>query len=70
MNLRIKKRNIFTFEILGYGVNCSVLYGGNNEDGSLEKFGIEYFCGRWVNPYITFILFYKWVTFRLLIGRD
>ena len=69
MNLRIQKRNIFTFEIFGYGINCTILYGGDNKDGSLEKFGINKFWSRWDNPYITFVIFYKWITFRLLLNK-
>lgn len=69
---RIKKTNILEISILGYGINITTLHSNppQGEDGSLRKFGIKKFWGRWDNPYLTIIAFYRWITFRLLMNRN
>ena len=69
--MRTRKYHIFTIEIFGYGINATILTGDHkNNDGSLSKYGIKGFWGRWSNPSITFIIFYSWITFRLLLNRE
>ena len=62
-------KSIINFSILGYGLEVNYFpYDGKN-DGSLDKFGIEKYWGKYENPNITFFIFYRWLTFKLLLNR-
>jgi len=61
---------ILNISILGYGIKINYFGYFDEDDGSLEKYGIEIYKSKFANPNITFIINYRWFCFTLLLNRS
>jgi len=63
-------KKIFELNLLGYGFAINYIgYNGQN-DGSLQRYGVGYENTKYMNPYLTFFIEHRWLTFKLLLNKE
>lgn len=62
-------RNILTISFFGYGFAINYIGHDGKNEGNLDEYDLFGGWGKNLNPYITFVINYRWITFSLLLNR-